>query len=72
MQDKYHALKVIMFDRKVTQGALAQKIEISEQSLNAKLNERQEFTISEAEKMINFLGIENPSDIFFNSVLRGA
>lgn len=66
MQDKYHALKVIMFDRKVTQGTLSQEIGISEQSLNAKLNGRQEFTISEAEKMISFLDIENPSNIFFN------
>lgn len=60
-----------MFEHKVTQETLAHEIGMSEQSLNAKLNERRDFTIREAEKIIDYLGIENPHNIFFNQSLRG-
>jgi len=72
MKDKYHQLKTAMFARRVTQGALAQEVGITEQALNAKLNGRGDFYIREAEKIIAFLELENPSNIFFDQGLRGA
>jgi len=69
--EKYHDLKVIMFARKVTQADLADMLNVSEQTVNAKLNGRGDFTIEEAEKIIEELEIENPTAIFFKSVLRG-
>lgn len=72
MKDKYHQLKTAMFSKQVTQEELAKEIGVSEQTLNNKLNGRGDFYINEAEIIIAFLELENPSDIFFNPCLRGA
>lgn len=72
MKEKYHKLKVIMFDRQINQTELAEKLDITQASLNAKLNGRSDFSIGEAEKIIKALNIENPSDIFFSNTLRDA
>ena len=70
MNDRYHNLKTLMFDRKATQKQVADYLKITEQSLNNKLNGRTEFTIAEAKILIDFLNIEDPKAIFFNPVLR--
>jgi len=69
---KYFDLKVLMFAKRVSQKKLAEILNITEQSLNSKLNCRRDFSIGEAEKIIEYLEIENPSDIFFKSKLHGA
>lgn len=70
MSEKYHELKVIMYDKKVSQKQLADHLNITEQSLNSKLNDRSEFTVVEADKTAKFLEIEDPTPIFFKSFLR--
>lgn len=70
MKAKYHQLKTAMFTKKVTQDELAKEIGVSEQTLNNKLNGRGEFYINEAEKIIEFLALENPTEYFFNRCLR--
>lgn len=67
----YNKLKGIMREKNYSQKKLARELEISEQSLNAKLNARKQFSILEAIKIINILNIENPSLIFFeNNILN--
>ncbi len=60
-------LKGKMVEQGITQEKLAQKLGISVQALNAKLNNRSCLTIKEAKGITNILNIENPSEIFFNS-----
>lgn len=69
---RYHDLKVLMFAKRVSQKKLAEVLDITEQTLNSKLNGRGEFTIGEAGNIAEYLEIENPCDIFFKSNLRGA
>lgn len=61
-------LKGKMRERGVTQADLARAIGITPQALNAKLNGRSSFTVPEAQKITEFLGLENPSEIFFTRV----
>lgn len=58
-------LKGKMREKKYTQATLAKKLDITTQSLSAKLNNRSQFTLSEVVKMIDVLEIENPAKIFF-------
>ena len=57
MRDYYRDLKVVMFQRGVTQQELAGAIGVSEPTLNAKLNGRSDFTVSEAKEIIEYLDI---------------
>lgn len=59
-------LKGIMREKNVTQQELADKLGISVQSFNSKINGRTAFTIPEAINIIEILGISNPKEIFFN------
>lgn len=68
---KYHDLKVIMFSKRVSQERLAKELHITAQAINSKLNGRSDFTIPEAEKIIEHLEIDNPTPVFFKSMLRG-
>lgn len=60
-------LKGIMRENNVTQQELADKLGISVQSFNSKINGRTAFTVPEAMNIIEFLGIKNPEEIFFNN-----
>ena len=60
-------LKGIMRENNVTQQELADKLGISVQSFNSKINGRTAFTIPEAIGIIGFLNIGNPEEIFFNN-----
>lgn len=55
-----------MRENNVTQQELADKLGISVQSFNSKINGRTAFTIPEAIGIIGFLNIGNPEEIFFN------
>ncbi|WP_195970602.1 helix-turn-helix transcriptional regulator [Clostridium thermobutyricum] len=59
----YNKLKGIMKERNYSQSKLAEKLDITTQSLNAKLNGRRQFTIKEAFEIISILNIENSNDI---------
>lgn len=60
-------LKGIMRENNVTQQELADKLGISVQSFNSKINGRTAFTIPEAINIIEFLKIPNPEEIFFKN-----
>ena len=70
LKEKYHLLKTVMFAKRITQDKLAKVIGVSEQTLNNKLNGRGDFYINEAEKIIAFLKLENPNELFFSLCLR--
>lgn len=65
-------LKGIMRENNITQQELAARLEISVQSLNAKINERTAFTIPEAKEICKFLNIEKPCEIFFDDKIPNA
>lgn len=58
-------LKGKIVEKQMTQRELAEKMGISIQSVNAKLNNRRPITIQEANLMTQILQIENPTEIFF-------
>lgn len=68
----YNKLKGIMKENNCSQSKLAKKLNITTQSLNAKLNGRTQFTIREAVDIISIFNIKNPNDIteifFTNSI----
>ncbi len=64
-KNKHIKLKAIMLEKGYTQNSLAKKLNMSTQALNAKLNGRSAFSITEAEKISRILEIENPTVIFF-------
>lgn len=59
----YNKLKGIMKEKNYSQSRLAEILEISTQSLNAKLNGRSQFTVQEAFEIISILKIESSNDI---------
>lgn len=63
----FDKLKGKMTESRVSQDKMAKEIGITVQSLNAKINGRNQFTIEEAVKIIEFLRIDNPAEIFFAS-----
>ncbi|MCR6515432.1 helix-turn-helix domain-containing protein [Clostridium sp. LY3-2] len=66
----YAKLKGIMKEKNFSQSKLADELDITTQSLNAKLNGRTQFTLGEAFRIIDILDIKNPNDIvkiFFNN-----
>lgn len=58
-------LKSIMVEKGFTQAELAKALNISEQSLNYKINNKREFKASEITMLIKLLSITNVSEIFF-------
>lgn len=64
-------IKAKMVELGITQKELAEKLGISTQNLNAKLNGRAIFNIAEAACLTKILKIEDPIEIFFaNNVLN--
>ncbi|MBO3311667.1 helix-turn-helix transcriptional regulator [Clostridium perfringens] len=59
----YNKLKGIMKEKNYSQSKLAKSLNITTQSLNAKLNGRSQFTIKEAFDIISILDIENSNDV---------
>ena len=60
-------LRALMLEKGFTQGQLAKLLEISEQSLNYKINNKREFKASEIKTLVNLLHIpmEEVDRIFF-------
>lgn len=58
-------LKGRMREKGYTQANLSRKMGISEQSLNAKINGRSDFTLSEVIIIIEVLELDNPAEYFF-------
>lgn len=55
-----------MIEKNYTQEKMAKKMDITTQSLNAKINGRKHFTLDEVIKIIDILDIKDPIEIFFN------
>lgn len=53
----------------LTQEKLAKKLDISVQTLNAKLNGRSCLTVDQAMHIAHILNISNPSEIFFDQYI---
>ncbi|MDU1314504.1 MAG: helix-turn-helix transcriptional regulator [Clostridium septicum] len=64
---KYDKLKGIMREKGYSQKNLANKMGVTVQSLNSKLNGRTQFTIEEALNIICILKLEKPIEIFFQN-----
>ena len=62
----FDKLKGKMVEAHVSQAKLSEKLGITVQSLNAKLNGRTQFTLEEAVKITGFLKLKDPIDIFFS------
>ena len=62
----FDKLKGKMVEAHVSQARLSEKLGITVQSLNAKLNGRTQFTLEEAVKITEFLNLQDPIDIFFD------
>ncbi len=62
----FDKLKGKMTESRISQEKLARHLEITVQSLNAKLNGRSQFTLEEVVKITKVLALEDPVDIFFN------
>lgn len=60
-------LRALMLEKGFTQGQLAKLLEISEQSLNYKINNKREFKASEIKTLVSLLHIpmEEVDRIFF-------
>lgn len=56
-KDKYARLKVLMFEKGLTQAQVAEKAGMNKTTLNRKLSEHEDFWISEVEKLCKALGI---------------
>lgn len=63
------ALKQILVGQCLTQAQVAEKLGLSVQSFNMKLNNKREFTVSEIGKMIKLLRITEPMPIFFADIV---
>ena len=67
----FDKLKGKMVEAHVSQAKLSEKLGITVQSLNAKLNGRTQFTLEEVVRITEFLNLKDPIDIFFDpSVLK--
>ncbi|WP_394874605.1 DUF739 family protein [Clostridium neonatale] len=59
-------LKGKMIEKSYTQKKMAKELGITEQSLNAKMNSRSQFTLKEVVEIVSILEIDDPVEIFFN------
>lgn len=62
---KLNKLKGSIVEKGLTQKQVAQKMGLSLQSLNSKLNEKRPITVAEAYQLTEILHLENPTEIFF-------
>lgn len=58
-------LKARMVEMGITQEGLADRLGITVQTLNSKINKKSDFTVVETQKIIAILQIEKPNEIFF-------
>lgn len=61
----FDKLKGKMTEGHLSQRIMAQKLGITVQALNAKLNGRSQFTLGEVVKITEILSLKDPVDIFF-------
>lgn len=59
-------LKGLIKEKALTQKELAKMLDMSTQSLNAKINKKKQFTLNEVINMIEKLNIEEPEKIFLS------
>ena len=64
-------LKAILFEKKMTQKALAKAIGMPEHSMSNKINGLTEFTFTEVYNICRELSIANPLDVFESKKKRG-
>lgn len=69
---KREILKQRLSEQHLTQGQLASKIGICENSMSRKMRGKREFRISEVIAICNALQITNPSEIFFDNDILNA
>ena len=62
----FDKLKGKMTEGHLSQRIMAQKLGITVQALNAKLNGRSQFTLGEVVKITEMLSLKDPVDIFLN------
>ena len=62
----FDKLKGKMTEVHISQAKLSEHLGITVQSLNAKLNGRNQFTLEEVVKITEFLNLKDPVDIFFD------
>ncbi len=58
-------LRGIIAEKRLTQTQISKGMDISLQTLNAKLNNRSPWTLEDCRKLIRILDLENPAEIFF-------
>ena len=66
----FDKLKGKMTEGHLSQRIMAQKLGITVQALNAKLNGRSQFTLGEVVKITEMLSLKHPVDIFFTPSVR--
>nr|DAO40667.1 MAG TPA: Helix-turn-helix XRE-family like protein [Caudoviricetes sp.] len=54
-----------MVEKNISQAKMAEMLGINVSSLNAKMNNKREFTIGEATKICSILNIDTPNEYFF-------
>lgn len=59
-------LKSYMALKGETIKSLAATVGMASKTLSEKINGKSDFTLNEAEKLIQILGIDDPADVFFN------
>lgn len=61
----------IMSEKSISQDMLAQRMGLSRSTINRKLKTGEDFSIGEAKKMAEILGLsaQDAADIFFNSTV---
>ena len=64
----FDKLKGKMTEVHISQAKLSEHLGITVQSLNAKLNGRNQFTLEEVVKITEFLNLKDPVDIFLTQV----
>lgn len=62
-------IKAKMAEKNMRQFELADELGMSANSLSRKLSGKREFTIAEATAMCEILGLSNPADIFFDTIV---
>lgn len=59
-------LRAALAQQGMTQGKLAELVEISPNSLSRKLNGKRQFTLGEVEAISRVLELQNPAALFFD------
>lgn len=62
-------LKGIYVSKGYTQKTLAKELDMTEKTLNNKINNKYSFGSDEIEKLIIILDIENPLPVFFSKIV---